>query len=396
MLKAVKYRIYPNKTQEELISKHFGCCRFVYNFSLSQKIKAYEKENISLSHYDLNNLIPKLKKEFGWLSEVNSQSLQQENVHLEGAFRKFFREKKGFPNYKTKKNPKKSFTIPQRYSLDFEFNKIKLPKLGLVKAKLHRRIKGKLKSCTLSQTSTGKYFLSVLVDDNIKPPKKQKFTYNTTIGIDVGIKHFATFSTGEKIDNPKYLKNKLDRLKILQKRASKKQKDSQNRKKANLKVALLHEQTKNQRKDFLHKLTTRIVGENQAIAIESLNIAGMVKNHHLAQAISDVSWSEFFRQIEYKCDWTGKNLLKIGRFEPSSKICSNCGEINLDLELKDRKWTCSNCNTKHDRDENASTNIKKFALQNQNLIKQAPKELRGEPLEMSTIVESTKEETKCL
>lgn len=392
MLKAYKYRLYPNRIQKEWITKQIGCCRFIYNFSLSQKIKAYEKEEISISQFDLNRLIPKLKREFEWLKEVNAQSLQQENNHLEGAFKKFFREKKGFPKFKSKKNNKKSYTITQNYRIDFNSNKIKLPKIGWVKSKIDRKFNGKLKSAIVSLTTTGKYFISVLVEDGKKLPKKQKFNYNTTIGIDVGLKHFATFSNGEKIKNPKYLKNKLDRLKVLQRRVSKKQKDSQNRKKANKRVALLYEQISNQRKDFLQKLTTRIVGENQAIAIESLNIKGMMRNHHLAQAISDVSWSKFFRQIEYKCDWTGKNMLQIGRFEPSSKICSNCGEINHDLELKDREWICSNCKVKHDRDENASTNIKKFALQKQNLIKQAPKELRGEPLEMSTLVESAKEE----
>ena len=393
MLKSYKFRLYPNKKQRVLIDKQIGCCRFIYNYSLAQKIKVYEEKGISISQFDLNRLIPKLRKEFEWLKEVNSQSLQQENNHLEGAFKRFFREKRGFPKFKSKKNSNKSFSITQNYKLDFEKNKIKLPKIKWVKSKIDRKFNGKLKTSTVSLTPTGKYFISVLVNDKKEYPKKQRFNYNSTIGIDVGIKHFATFSTGEKIDNPKFLRKKLSRLKIMQKRASKKQNGSQNRKKANLKVSLMHEQIKNQRKDFLHKLTTRIVSENQAIAIESLNIQGMMRNYHLAQAISDVSWSEFFKQIEYKCDWKGKSILQIGRFEPSSKICSVCGEINHSLELKEREWICSNCNTKHDRDENASINIKKFALQKQNLIKQAPKEFRGEPLEMSTLVESAKEET---
>lgn len=392
MLKAYKFRLYPNKKQEELIRKHIGCCRFVFNYSLAEKIKSYETKGKSLSQFDLNKLIPNLKKENMWLKEVNSQSLQQANNHLDFAFKKFFREKKGFPNFKSKHNQIQSFTVPQNYSIDFKTQKITLPKIGLVKAKTHRMFKGELKSAIVSMTSTNKYFISILTEDNKCMPIQKKVKYNTTVGIDVGITSFATLSTGEKIDNPKYLKQSLQRLKILQKRASRKQKGSMNRKKANFKVAILHEIIKNQRNDFLHKFTHKIVSENQAIAIETLNIKGMVQNHCLAQSINDVSWSECFRQLEYKSLWYGKTLLKIGQFEPSTKICNVCGTINNTLELKDREWTCSQCNTKHDRDVNASINIKKFAIQNQNMIGTSPKELRAEPLEMSSMEESRKEE----
>ena len=397
MLKSYKFRLYPNKLQVEGITKHIGCCRFIYNFSLEQKIKNYEKNNISLNQFDLNKLLPKLKEENEWLKEINSQSLQQENNHLDNAFKRFFREKKGFPKFKSKKNPKKSFSIPQNVKIDFKKNKISLPKIGWIKSILHRKFNEKIKTSTVSMTPTGKYFISILVDDEKNLPKKYNFNFKNTIGIDVGIESFATLSSGKKIENPKYLKSSIDRLKILQKRASKKQKGSANRIKSNKKVAILHEKIANQRKDFLHKLTHKIVGENQAIAIENLNISGMVKNHCLAQAISDVSWSEFFRQLEYKCEWYGKTLLQIGQFEPSSKICSNCGAKNSELKLNMRKWTCQKCNTKHDRDVNAAINIKTFALQKQNLIViDSPKELRGVPLEMPTRVGSTKEEAKYL
>lgn len=392
MLKAYKYRLYPNTKQEELIRKHIGCCRFVFNYSLAEKIKAYEIKRKSLSQFDLNKLIPNLKNENVWLKEVNAQSLQQVNNHLDFAFKKFFREKKGFPNFKSKHNPIQSFTVPQNYNVDFKNKKITLPKIGIVKAKTHRIFKGELKSATVSMTSTNKYFISILVEDGIGMPKQKKFKYNSTIGIDVGIASFATLSTGKKIENPKYLKNNLVRLIILQQRASKKQKGSKNRAKANLKVALLHEIIKNQRNDFLHKFTHKLVSENQAIAIETLNIKGMVQNHCLAQAISDASWSECFRQLRYKTMWTGKTLLEIGQFEPSTKICNFCGTINSTLELKDREWACFKCNTRHDRDINAAINIKKFALQKQNLIGTSPKELRVEPLEMSSREESKKEE----
>ncbi len=391
MLKSYKYRMYPNREQEMEIARHIGCCRFVFNNSLQKKIEAYEKEKKSLSCFDLNRMLPDMKKEFEWLNDVNSQSLQQENNHLDNAFKKFFREKKGFPNFKSKKNPKKSFSIPQNIVIDFKANKISLPKIGTIKAVLHRTFKGKIKTSTVSMSPTGKYFISVLVEDDKKIPRQKKFTFKNTVGIDVGITHFAALSTGEKIENPKYLKKSIERLKILQRRASKKKKCSANRKKANLKVSLLHEKIANQRNDFLHKFTHKIVSENQAVAIETLNIAEMTKNHCLARAINDASWSECFRQLEYKCEWKGKTLLQIGQFKPSSKICNVCGEINNNLDLSMREWICQKCKTKHDRDLNAAINIKKFALQKQNLIT-APKELRDVPLEMSSIEESEKEE----
>jgi len=394
MLKSYKYRIYPNKNQEELIIKHFGCCRFIYNFSLELKIKTYQKEDKSLSQFDMNKLLPKLKKKHKWLKEVIAQSLQQEHNHLDKAFRRFFKEKKGFPKFKSKKD-KKSFSIPQNVKIDFKTNRIKLPKIGSIKARLHREFVGRIKTTTVSMTPTDKYFISICVEDGFKIPHKQKFSFNNTIGIDVGLKHFATLSTDEKIENPKYLKKKIERLKILQKRASKKKKGSANRRKANKRVAIMYEKITNQRRGFLHKLTHKIVGENQAIAIESLNIQGMIKNHHLAQSITDASWHEFFRQLGYKCNWNGKTLLEIGRFEPSSRICSVCGTINNELNISMRKWTCKECNTTHDRDVNASVNIKQFALQKQNL-NHSPKELRGVPAEMSALVESKKQEAYVL
>lgn len=393
MFKAYKFRLYPNKKQEIFIKKQIGCCRFIYNYSLAEKIKAYETQKKQLSQFDLNRLIPKIKEEYIWLKEVNSQSLQHANSKVDAAFRKFFREKQGFPKFKSKHNSIQSFGLTRLNKNDLKNNEMVLPKIGAVNTRLHRKIEGKLKSATVSMTSTNKYFISVLVEDGMRMPKQKKFNYNNTIGIDVGISSFATLSTGKKIENPKYLRNSLQRLKILQRRASKKQKGSMNRRKANFKVALLHEKIKNQRNDFLHKFTHKIVSENQAIAIETLNIKGMQQNHCLAQAISDVSWSECFRQLRYKTSWTGKTLLEIGQFEPSSKICSFCGTIYNNLELKEREWSCFKCNTRHDRDINAAINIKKFALQKQNLIGTSPKELRVEPLEMSSIEESRKEET---
>jgi len=406
MLKAYRYRMYPDEEQREMFLKHFGACRFIYNLSLERKIKTYETQNTppgrrvepvgdadisringsgrnprsserggcqetdktTLSCYDLNAMLPDLKKEFEWLKEINSQSLQQTNRNLDSAFKRFFREKKGFPKFKSRKNPVQSFGVPQHYTVDFDNNQIKLPKIGWIKTKLSRSFEGILKTATISMTATGKFFISILVEDEKETPKKELFGYDSTMGLDVGIKDFVTMSDGTKVGNPKFLKSSLQRLKVLQRRVSRKKKGSKNRDRARQAVALQHEMITNQRKDFLHKLTTKLVSENQAIAIETLNVTGMMKNHCLAQAIGDVSWSEFFRQLEYKCEWYGKTLLRIGRFEPSSKICSVCGSINHDLKLSDREWTCINCGSLHDRDVNASINIKKFALQSQNLI----------------------------
>jgi putative transposase len=351
------------------LNQHIGACRFVYNWGLERKIKSYELEGKSVSRFDLNKeIVHELKPEYPWLKEVNSQSLQGAITNLESAFTKFFREKTGFPNFKSKKNATQSFSVPQHYVVDFDTNRIKLPKIGWVKAILHRRFEGDLKTATVSMTRTGKYFISILVDDGKELPKPEPFDYESTVGIDVGITHFATLSTGEKIENPKHLKNSLGRLKVLQRRLSRTKKGSNNREKARLKLAKQHEKIANQRRDFLHKTSHRLASENQAIATETLNVKGMMKNHHLAMAISDVSWSEFFRQLEYKAAWYGKTMLTIGQFQPSTKICSVCGTVVQGLTLADREWSCQECGTVHDRDINAAINIKKFALQDQNII----------------------------
>ena len=245
---------------------------------------------------------------------------------------------------------------------------VKLPKIGAIKAVLHRRFEGELKTATVSRTCKGHYYISILVEDGKELPVKQAFSESTTIGIDVGIKDFAVLSTGEKIENPKYLKNSLQRLKVLQKRVSRKQKGSKNRAKAKQRLAVFHDKITNQRNDFQNKLSFRLISENQAIALETLNVKGMVKNHRLAQAISDSAWSSFVTKLEYKANWFGKTILRIGQFEPSSKLCSVCGYHNKELQLKDREWKCPDCKTKHDRDINAAINIKKFALIDQNLI----------------------------
>lgn len=368
MLRAYKYRIYPTKEQEKKIVQHIGGCRFVYNWALENKIRYYETSKEKLSAYDLNYMLKGLKADNPWLKEVNSQSLQQTNKNMESAFTRFFREKKGFPKFKSKKNPVQSFQIPQHYTVDFEKQLIKLPKIGNVKIVISRTFDGTPKTATISKTPTGKYFISILVDDGKELPVKQDFDENSTIGVDLGIKDSAILSNGEKFENPKYLKNSLQKLKVLQRKVSRKVKGSNNWKKAKLKLSRLHEKISNQRNDFQHKLSFKLISENQAIALETLNVKGMIRNHHLAQAISDSAWSSFVTKLEYKAEWTGKTILRIGTFEPSSKICNVCGYYKKDLTLKDRLWICPDCKTLHDRDINAAINIKKFALQSQNLI----------------------------
>ncbi len=266
--------------------------------------------------------------------------------------------------------------------MDFEQGRIKLPKIGEIRTIFHRVFTGKMKYATVFITSTGKWFVSILVDDGTVEPEPTPFSLDTTIGIDVGLSNFATLSTGENIENPRYLKNSLQRLKVLQQRVSRKKKGSKNRQKAILRLARCHEKVANQRNDFLHNLSFRVVSENQAIAVESLNVAGMQKNHCLAQAIGDVSWSTFFTMLKYKCQKYGKTLLKIGRFDPSSKICNCCGYINRDLKLSVREWICPDCGTHHDRDINAAINIKKFALQEQNLVGVSGVERAAEPVDL--------------
>lgn len=373
MLKTYKYRIYPTKEQEDLFLKHFNNVRFIYNWGLEKKIKEYEQSNKSLSYFNLAKELTVLKqnKQYSWLYEVANSSLQQSLRHLDNAFTKFFREKKGFPKFKSKKNNKQTYTLPIGVKIDFDTQRIYLPKFKkTIKVKIDRKFCGKIKTCTIKKTPTNKYFISVLVETTDIIPKKPKIEEKTAIGIDLGIKDFAILSTGEKIENQKNLAKLMPKLKVLQKRASRKQKGSNNRKKANLRLALLHEKVTNRRNDFLHKLSHRLTHDNQVntLCLETLNVQGMIKNHRLAQAISDVSWSKFNDYLDYKTEWYGKNLIRIGQFEPSSKVCSVCGNINNELKLSDREWSCKNCHTHHDRDINASKNILKFALQQQNLV----------------------------
>ena len=385
MYKARKYRIYPTNSQKELIHKHCGSVRFLYNLALETKTMAYMGNKVSLSRYDLQKQMVDLKKELPWLKETNSQSLQVALLDLDTAYSNFFKGRADFPKFKKKSN-RGSFNVPQNVII--KNNLLIIPKFKEgIKIKLHRNLVGVVKQATVSFTPSGKYFVSILCDTGEDVPSKPKVTEENSVGIDLGIKDFLVTSEGEAIDNPKFLRNSIDRLKVLQRRASKKQKGSSNRKKANKRVAVLHEKITNQRQDFLHKTSTKIIRENQTICLETLAVKNMVKNHKLAQAISDVSWGEFNRMIEYKAEWYGVNILRIGRFVPSSKTCE-CGSINKDLKLSDRVWECNSCGKVNERDLLAAQNIKKFALYKEN----SGQELSVEPVEMSTLVESVNQE----
>ena len=357
MYKAFRYRLSPNNSQKELINKHCGSVRFLYNLALETKTTAYIGNKVNLSRYDLQAQLVDLKKELPWLKEINSQSLQSALINLDEAYKKFFKGS-GFPKFKSKRKGKQSFSIPQNVKIENGLLVIPKFKEG-IKMSLHRPTKGTIKSATISVTPTGKYFVSILCDTKEEIPTKAPIKESTTIGIDLGIKDFAITSEGEVFENPKYLRKAQSKLKYVQRKYSK-----YKGKRTKKKLAKLHEDVVNKRKDFLHKVSTQLIRENQTIAIETLSVKNMVKNHNLAQAITDVSWSTFVSMLEYKADWYGKNILRIGRFAPSSKTCSNCGNINKELQLKDREWTCSSCSTVIDRDVNAAINIKSFALKN--------------------------------
>lgn len=391
MFRAYKYRIYPNQKQTELINKHFGCTRLVYNLALQIKKEAYNTQKKYLSAFDLCYQLPELKKEFSFLKEVDSQALQASIKKVDIAFKNFLKHKSGFPKYKSK-HSKQSFQCPSNIRrVNWEKNTLDLPKMKGIPIRLSRSFKGKIKTITVSKTLTNKYYASILVDVDVKPKKKPEITPGKTIGIDLGLNHLIITDNGIKVDNPRYLRKSMDRLKILQRRASKKIKGSQNKKKANLRVVLQYEKITNRRDDYLHKLSHRLTHDNQVdtICVESLSVSNMIKNHSLAQAISDVSWSKFMTMLEYKCDWYGKNLIRIDRFEPSTKTCSNCGFINNELTLKDRNWQCNICGEKHDRDINAAKNIKAAGLRK---LIESGQGMSDEPVESSALVGTAKQE----
>ena len=358
MLKAYKYRIYPNNEQKVQLAKTFGCCRFVYNQTLLYRKETYEKEKKSVSKTDCNNYCNReLKKKYEWLKEVDKFALTNAIYNMDSAYQKFFKEHTGYPKFKSKHDSQKSYTTNftnGNIRADFEKGKIKLPKLKEIKTKLHRKFEGQIKSATISQVPSGKYYVSILVEtEHEELPQTGK-----NIGLDLGIKDLCITSNGEKYENPKTIKKYEKKLAKLQRQLAHKEKRSRNYYKQKRKIARCHEKITNTRKNNLHKISYKIISENQVIVSENLQIKNMVKNHHLAKLISDVSWYELTRQLGYKAEWNGRQYIKTDTFYAGSQICSACGYQNTDIkDLSIREWICPKCRSKHDRDINAAKNI---------------------------------------
>ena len=368
MEKAYKFRIYPNAEQVVLIHRTFGCCRFVFNHFLSQRIHAYSDYGKTLNYNACSAELTVLKTdgEHGWLREADATALQSSLKDLEAAYQNFFRNIKkggapGFPKFKSKRNRHKSYNAKRVGENIAVLEKhVKLPKLGLVRAAISKKVVGRILNATVSQAPSGKYFVSLCCTDVfIKPLAKT----GAAVGVDVGLKSLVATSDENTYPNHKYIRQSEKKLAKAQRELSRKQKGSRNREKARVKVARVQERIANQRTDALHKLTTDLVRNYDVICAEDLHVKGMVHNHKLAKAINDASWGELCKQLRYKCEWYGKTYVEVDRFYPSSQLCSHCNDgVKYPLDLSVRDWVCPNCGTHHDRDINAAKNIKNEGL----------------------------------
>ena len=356
MQKGIKFRAYPNREQKNLINQTLGCCRLIYNKGLEYRRDAFETGEKS-GYSQTSAMLTALKKQenFAFLKIVDSIALQQSLRDLDRGFKNFFEKRASYPQFKSKHDNRQSYrTINQNDGIRIVGRTVKLPKLGYLKIRRSMEVNGVINSATIERTPTGKYFVVL----NVEFEPELRINKGGEIGIDVGIKEFYSDSNGNVVENPKFLARSLRKLAKEQRRLSRKQKGSKNRNKQRIRVALVYEKITNQRTDFLQKLTSSLIRDNQTICIEDLNISGMVKNRRLSRAISDVSWSKFFTQLEYKASWYGNEVIKVPTFYPSSQTCSCCGYQNpIVKNLNIRNWECPICHTKHDRDKNAAINI---------------------------------------
>ena len=357
MLTATKIRIYPNAVQADKLAKAFGCARWYWNNSLAETQKVYQETGKGLGQYQLNARLPQLKSEIEWLGETHSQVLQSVSLHLSRAFVNFFERRAKYPQFKSK-HRKQSIQYPQGVKV-VDACKVYLPKIGHVKAIVHRELAGSIKTVTVSKDPSGKYFASILCENLVAMPD---ISLNGKIlGIDVGLTDLAVTSDGSKFANPKHVLKAQKNLAKKQQHLSRKAKGSNTRNKARLLVAKAHERVANTRQDYLHKLSTRLVNENQVIAVEDLHVKGMMKNHNLARAIGDAGWGAFTSMLKYKTARQGKGYIEVNRFFASSKTCSCCMHAQAKMPLEIRMWTCDQCGAKHDRDINAALNIRNEA-----------------------------------
>ena len=358
--RSYKFRLYPSKEQADLLARHFGCARFVYNYFLNQRIEQYSLTGKIDNFYAQCKSLTALKRqeETAWLKEVNAQTLQFSILSLDVAYTNFFKKRAKFPKFKSK-HSKNSFTVPQYAHI--ADNKLSVPKFREgIRCRVHREIKGKIEKVTISKTPSGKYFVSVLTEEEYETPPEKT---DKSVGLDIGLKDFIVTSEGEVFKNNRYTRKYKHNLSKAQRHLSRKKKGSRGYENQRLKVAKIHEKISNSRTDYLNKCSISLVRRYDTICIEDLNVKGMIRNHRLSKSISDVSWGNFITMLTYKADWNGKSVVKINRYFPSSQTCSVCGYVNKQTkDLSIREWECPSCHTYHNRDVNAAINILHLGL----------------------------------